>query len=75
MKAVYKKRTNGAWWGDTVDGIGPVFLDGVEYVDYGDDPSAEIAAFEAEEIHTSYETAAELRRDLRRPRPHASPRR
>ena len=57
MKAVYQKRTNGAWWGDAVDDIGPVFLDGVEFVDYGDDPSAEVAAFEAEEIHTSYETA------------------
>ena len=57
VKAVYQKRTNGAWWGDAVDDIGPVFLDGVEFVDYGDDPSAEVAAFEAEEIHTSYETA------------------
>ena len=57
VKAVYQKRTNGAWWGDAVDDIGPVFLDGVEYVDYGDDPSAEVAAFEAAEIHTSYETA------------------
>ena len=54
--AVYKRRTNGAWWGDTVDGMGPVFLDGVEYIDYGTDPSATIAAYEAEEIHTSYET-------------------
>ncbi len=57
-KAVYKKRTNGTWWGDTVDGMGPVYLDGVEFIDYGTDPSAEIAAFESEEINTSYETQA-----------------
>jgi peptide/nickel transport system substrate-binding protein len=57
VKAVYQKRTNGAWWGDAVEDIGPVYLDGVEFVDYGDDPSAEVAAFEAGEIHTSYETA------------------
>ncbi|MFO1144442.1 MAG: ABC transporter substrate-binding protein [Amaricoccus sp.] len=57
-KAVYKRRTNGTWWGDTVDGMGPVYLDGVEYVDYGTDPSAQIAAFESEEIHTNYETQA-----------------
>ena len=52
MRAVYKRRTNGAWWGDAVDDMGPVFLDGVEFIDYGTDPSAEIAAFEAGEIHT-----------------------
>ncbi len=57
VKAVYQRRTNGAWWGDAVDNMGPVFLDGIELVDYGDDPSAEVAAFEAGEIHTSYETA------------------
>jgi peptide/nickel transport system substrate-binding protein len=56
-KAVYKKRAD-PWWGDTVDGIGPVYLDGVEFVDYGTDPSAQIAAFEADEIHTNYETQA-----------------
>ena len=56
VKGVYKKRTNGAWWGDAVEGFGPVFLDGVEYIDYGTDPSAMIAAYEAGEIHTAYET-------------------
>ncbi|MBP7000905.1 ABC transporter substrate-binding protein [Amaricoccus sp.] len=56
VRGVYKKRTNGAWWGDAVPDMGPVFLDGVEYVDYGTDPSATIAAYEAREIHTSYET-------------------
>ena len=64
-----------AWWGDAVADMGPVYLDGVEFIDYGTDPSATIAAFEAGEIHTSYETAAELRRDLRRARPRRSPRR
>ncbi len=57
VRAVYQRRTNGAWWGDAVDNMGPVFLDGVEFIDYGDDPSAEVAAFEAGDIHTSYETA------------------
>lgn len=57
VKAVYRKRTSGVWWGDAADDFGPVFLDGVEFIDYGDDPSAEVAAFEAGEIHTSYETA------------------
>jgi peptide/nickel transport system substrate-binding protein len=37
---------------------GPVYLDGIEYIDYGTDPSAQIAAFEAREIHTNYESPA-----------------
>ncbi len=53
--ASYQRRSDGnAWWGDEVHG--PVHLDGVEYIDYGTDPSATIAAFESGEIHTSYET-------------------
>ncbi|MBP7241595.1 ABC transporter substrate-binding protein [Amaricoccus sp.] len=56
VRAVYRKRTNGAWWGDAAPDMGPVFLEGVEFIDYGTDPSATIAAYEAREIHTSYET-------------------
>jgi peptide/nickel transport system substrate-binding protein len=54
VRASLERRTNGAWWGDEVHG--PVLLDGIEFIDYGTDPSAQIAAFEAGEIHTSYET-------------------
>ncbi len=55
VKAVLKKRTDDkGWWGN--DAIGPVLLDGIEYIDYGTDPSAEIAGYEAGEINTSYET-------------------
>ena len=55
VKAVYQRRTDGnGWWGDAV--MGPVYLDGVEFVDYGTDPSATISAFEGSEIHTAYET-------------------
>jgi peptide/nickel transport system substrate-binding protein len=56
VRAEYKRRTDGPWWGDTVEGMGPVFLDGIEFIDYGTDPSATIAAFEAGEIQTNYET-------------------
>lgn len=54
VRASYKKREDGPWWGEAV--FGPVYLDGVEFVDYGTDPSATIAAYEAGEIQTSYET-------------------
>lgn len=57
VKASLSRRTDeNGWWGNDV--TGPVFLDGIEYVDYGTDPSAEIAGYESGEINTSYETTA-----------------
>ena len=52
-RVVYKRRENGQWWG------GEAYLDGIEFIDYGTDPSAEVSAFEAGEIHTNYETTAD----------------
>ncbi len=53
-RAVYKRRENGgAWWG------GEVHLDGVEFIDYGNDPNAMASAFEAGEVHTNYETTGD----------------
>ena len=46
-KVVYKRRENGKWWD------GEVYLDGVEFIDYGTDPSAMVSAFESGEIHTN----------------------
>lgn len=53
QKVVYKRRENGAWWN------GDVYLDGVEFTDYGTDPAAMVSAFEAGEIHTNFETTAD----------------
>ena len=53
QKVVYKRRENGKWWG------GEVYLDGVEFIDYGTDPSAMVSAFEAGEVHTNHETTAD----------------
>jgi peptide/nickel transport system substrate-binding protein len=53
QKVVYKRRENGAWWD------GEVYLDGVEFIDYGTDPSAMVSAFEAGEVHTNHETTAD----------------
>lgn len=44
-KAVLKRRTKGKWWG------GEAFLDGVEFIDYGNDPAAITSAFESTEVH------------------------
>ncbi|RWI99869.1 ABC transporter substrate-binding protein [Mesorhizobium sp.] len=53
QKVVYKKREDGKWWN------GDIYLDGVELIDYGADPSAMISAFEAGEVHTNYQTFAD----------------
>lgn len=52
-KAVVKRRENGAWWG------GEALLDGVEFIDYGTDPTAVVSAFEADEIDVNLETGAD----------------
>lgn len=52
-KVVYKRRENGSWWG------GEVMLDGVEFIDYGTDPTAMVSAFESGEVHTNHETTAD----------------
>ncbi|MEI4470275.1 ABC transporter substrate-binding protein [Frigidibacter sp. MR17.24] len=47
-----------AWWGTDVYG-GP-FLDEIQYIDYGTDPSALIAAAESEEIDMTYQTVSDF---------------
>lgn len=53
-RVVLKRRENGKWWG------GEVYLDGIEFIDYGADPAVEAAAFESGEIHTNYTTTADF---------------
>lgn len=53
QKVVYKRRETGKWWG------GEALLDGVEFIDYGTDPAATVAAFESGEVHTNHETTAD----------------
>ena len=54
QRARVRRRTNGAWWG------GEVYLDGVEFIDYGTDPSALVSAFESEEIHLNDQTTSDF---------------
>lgn len=53
-RIVVKRRESGSWWG------GEAYLDGVEFIDYGNDPSAMVSAFESGEVHTNYETNADF---------------
>jgi len=53
-RAVVKRRENGKWWG------GDVYLDGVEFIDYGTDMAAEVSAFESGEVHCNYQSTGEF---------------
>ncbi|MEM9098754.1 MAG: ABC transporter substrate-binding protein [Pseudomonadota bacterium] len=46
-------KRNDAWW------KGDVYLDGVEWIDHGTDPTAMIAAFESEEVDANQETQSD----------------
>lgn len=52
-RVVVKRRENGKWWG------GEALLDGVEFIDYGTDPSAIVSAFESGEIDVNQETPSD----------------
>jgi len=56
VKAVLVKNTDHTWWNE---GNG-AFLDRIEYIDYGTDPSAFVAAAEAEEIDMTYSIEGEF---------------
>lgn len=53
IKASVKRRKSG-WWG------GEAALDGIEWTDYGTDMAAEVAAYEADDVHVNYNTNADF---------------
>jgi peptide/nickel transport system substrate-binding protein len=57
VKCVIERATDHTWWGTEVYG-GP-YLDRIEFVDYGTDPAAWVAAAEAEEVQAFYQTVGE----------------
>ncbi|QFT57879.1 Periplasmic oligopeptide-binding protein precursor [Sulfitobacter sp. THAF37] len=57
VKGVLVKNPDHTWWGTEVYG-GP-YIDRLEYIDYGTDPSAWIAAAEAEEVDAFYSMEGE----------------
>lgn len=58
VKGVITKNTDHDWWGTEVFGEPP--LDTIEFIDYGTDPAAWLAAIEAEEIDMLYESVGEF---------------
>ena len=53
-KAVLVRNEGHSWWGEGA------YLDRIEFIDYGTDPSAFVAAAEAEEIDMLYETTGDF---------------
>lgn len=58
VKQVLVRNADHAWWGTDVYG-GP-FLDSIEYIDYGTDPAATLAAAESGEIDATYQTTGDF---------------
>ncbi|MBT0956956.1 ABC transporter substrate-binding protein [Alphaproteobacteria bacterium KMM 3653] len=58
VKGVLVRNTEHEWWG-TAAGKGG-YLDRIEFIDYGTDPAAFVAAFESEEIDMCWESVGEF---------------
>lgn len=58
VKCTLERNENHAWWGTDVYG-GP-YLDRIEYIDFGTDPSAWMAALESDEVDMLHETVGEF---------------
>jgi len=60
VKGVVVKNPNHTWWGHDALPEGGSYLDRIEFIDYGTDPSAWVAAAEAEEIDVFWETVGDF---------------
>lgn len=58
VKQILVRNDDHAWWGTDVYG-GP-YLDSIEYIDYGTDPAAVLAAAESGEIDATYQTTGDF---------------
>ena len=58
VKGVLVKNADHTWWG--TEAYGGPYIDRLEYIDYGTDPAAWIAAAEAEEVDAFYEMTGEF---------------
>ena len=59
-RAVLVRNRAHRWWGDTAEGWGGATLDRIEFLDYGTDPAAWLAAAEAGEIDMLYENVGDF---------------
>ncbi|EKE43622.1 oligopeptide/dipeptide ABC transporter, periplasmic substrate-binding protein [Oceaniovalibus guishaninsula JLT2003] len=60
VKGVLVRAPDHEWWGKTAEGIGGATLDRIEFIDYGTDPAAWLAAIESDEVDMLYESVGEF---------------
>ena len=60
VKGVVVKNPDHTWWGHDALPEGGSYLDRIEFIDYGTDPSSWVAAAEAEEIDALWETVGDF---------------
>ncbi len=60
VKGVVVKNPNHTWWGHKGLPEGGSYLDRIEFIDYGTDPSAWVAAAEAEEVDMLWQTVGDF---------------
>ncbi len=58
VRCLLERNTEQEWWGTAVYG-GP-YMDAIEFIDYGTDPSSWVAAAESEEVDLFYETVGDF---------------
>ena len=58
VKGILVRNEDHTWWGEEV--FGRPALDRIEYIDYGTDPSAWLAALESDEVDMLYESVGEF---------------
>ena len=60
VKGVLVKNPNHTWWGNSVEGYHGATLDRIEFIDYGTDPAAWVAAVDSGEVDMLYENVNEF---------------
>ena len=59
-RAVLVRNRDHDWWGDRAEGFGGATLERIEFLDYGTDPAAWLAAAEADEVDMLYENIGDF---------------
>jgi peptide/nickel transport system substrate-binding protein len=60
VKGTLVKNADHAYWGNSVDGYAGGFVDRIEFIDYGTDPSSWMSAVDADEVDLLYQNTDEF---------------
>ncbi|WP_368343781.1 ABC transporter substrate-binding protein [Pelagovum sp. HNIBRBA483] len=60
VKGTLVKNADHEYWGNSVDGYNGAYVDSIEFIDYGTDPSSWLAAIESDEVDLLYQNVNEF---------------